>query len=63
VPQARPVNKDVIIRPEIETGNAVDIISTSRQHQHGHVAYLSNFPQDLNAAHAGHHDIQNDDIG
>ena len=54
---------DIVIRSELETEHAVNLLGTRSKHYDGDVADLPDLLTDIHAVLFGHHDIKNDDIG
>ena len=54
--------RDVVVRTELESGDAVLLLAEGGQHHHRHIAAAAQLPADLEPAHAGHHHVQHDEV-
>jgi hypothetical protein len=48
----------IIVGAQIQADDAVHVVGAGRQHEHRHTALLAQLPQNLEAVHAGQHDVQ-----
>ena len=53
---------DVIVGAELQTQDAVDIVSAGGEHQNRNGASRTKPAQDFDARHARHHHVQHDDV-
>ena len=52
----------VIVRPELQADDRVDILGARGQHQDRHVAAAAKLPADLEAVHLGQHQVQHHQV-
>ena len=55
---------DVVVGAQLEAEHAVDLGAARGEHDHGHVdAAAAELPADVPAAHPGHHDVEQHEVG
>lgn len=53
---------NIVVGAEVETDDAIVVVAAGREHDHGYVAGLADFPADGESVVAGEHDVEQDGI-